>query len=227
MTHRYDDFLAALRTDLQAPLPGRKAQGSMAPQLRVGPPRAEEPGDDARRGAVLTLFYPHDDRLWLPFILRATYNGVHSGQISFPGGGQEPDDATLIDTALRETYEEIGVSPESVQVLGQLSTVYIPPSNFLVQPVVGYTPTRPDFHTDPYEVADLIEVELADLLNPANRRRETRPLHDRRLADVPFFAVGEHIIWGATAMILGELLALPALVTLAQNDKVRGRPNHW
>ncbi|MEX1018282.1 MAG: CoA pyrophosphatase [Litorilinea sp.] len=205
------EFLAALRADLNAPLPGRAAHARMAPRPQVGPPRAEDPRADARQGAVLALFYLHKGRLWLPFILRATYNGVHSGQISFPGGGLEPHDDNLIETALRETHEEIGVPPASIQVLGELSPIYIAPSNFLVQPVIGFTSDRPTFHLDPYEVAELMEVELADLLNPRNQRQEVRPLRDERLADVPYFAIHERAIWGATAMILAELTALPAL----------------
>lgn len=204
-------FLATLRADLHTSLPGRAAHARMAPRPRSGPLQPQDPRDDTRRGGVLVLFYPHQNRLWLPFILRATYHGVHSGQVSFPGGGFEPDDADLMATALREAYEEIGVAPESVQLLGLLSTLYIAPSNFLVQPVLGYTPTRPEFHLDPYEVADLIEVPVADLLDPTNVGQEARRLRDDRMADVPFFAIQGHVIWGATAMILSELLALPAM----------------
>lgn len=214
----FADFVARVRADLDAPLPGRRAHARMAPRPQEGPMREETPRPDARRGGVLALFYPHAGRLWLPFIQRPTYNGVHSGQISFPGGGLEPDDDSLIATALREAYEEIGVPPATVQVLGQLSPIYIPPSNYLVQPVIGYTPTRPAFHLDPYEVEDLLEVPLDDLLDPHNQRQEVRPLRDARLADVPYFAVQARVIWGATAMILAELTDLPALAH-HRNDK--------
>lgn len=218
----YAALLAALRSELRAPLPGRAAHARMAPRPQVGPPREEEPRADARQGGVLALLYPHAGRLWLPFILRATYNGVHSGQISFPGGGLEPDDDGLVDTALREAYEEVGIDPASVQVLGELSPLYIPPSNFLVQPVLGFTHDRPRFRLDPYEVAELLEVPLADLLNPRNHREEVRPLRDERLADVPYFAVQERVIWGATAMILAELTALASLRDFADPRQTGG-----
>lgn len=209
-------FLHTLERDLRGPLPGPAAHERLAPRPLEGPPRQTSPLADARRGGVLILFYEHADRLWLPFILRPTYNGVHSGQIGFPGGGYEPDDGDLVQTALREAYEEIGTPPDEIRVLGALSTLYIPPSNYLVYPAIGYVAARPAFRIDPFEVAELIEVPLADLLEPDNLRQEQRPLRDQRPAHVPYFAVQEHIIWGATAMILGELLALPALANLRQ-----------
>lgn len=185
----------------------------MAPQPLAGASAAAPPAAHARRSGVLILLYPWRGQVWLPLILRATYNGVHSGQVGLPGGRQEAGDADLIQTALRETFEEIGVPAERIHVLGQLSTLYIERSNNLVLPVVGWTAARPDFHPDPHEVARLIEAPLADFADPANRRTEVWDLADRR-ATVPIFGVQNQVIWGATAMILSELLALPALARL-------------
>ena len=133
--------------------------------------------------------------------------------MSLPGGRQEPGDADPTATALREAQEEIGVAPTTVAVIGSLSTLYIAPSNSLVLPVVGCTDARPAFVTDPYEVAQLIEAPLRDFLNPANYRTETWEFPNRQ-ASVPIFGVQNQVIWGATAMILGELLALPAFLRM-------------
>jgi 8-oxo-dGTP pyrophosphatase MutT (NUDIX family) len=210
MNERFADFLTALRHDLQQPLPGRAAQYQMAPQPRPGAEWDDMPRADVRQSSVLVLFYPHVDTLYLPLILRPTYPGVHSGQVSFPGGGYEAGDGTLVRTALREAHEEIGVDPAAVTVLGQLSTLYIRPSNNLVLPIIGWTPQRPTFVPDPREVALLIEASLREILDPVNLCSERRLLQGRA-CDVPFLNVQSQTIWGATAMMLGELLALPAL----------------
>lgn len=214
-------FIAALARDLRAPLPGPRAQFSMAPRPQAGALPGDQPGPDARRSGVLLLFYPHAGEIYFPLILRPTYDGVHSGQVGLPGGGQEAQDADLIHTALREAHEEIGVAPEIVRILGALSPLYIQRSNRLVLPVVGWTPTRPLFRPDPHEVALLIEARLAEFLDPATRREEMWQLADRRAA-VPIFGVQNQTIWGATAMILGELLALPTLSRLATVPRVPG-----
>jgi len=214
MTELFEPFLRQIRHDLAGPLPGKLAQYRMAPQMRLaGEESYDTPQPDARRGGVLALFYPQGDRLLLPLILRPTYTGVHSGQVGFPGGGFDPLDTDLTATALRETYEEIGVHASQYTVLGQLTSLYVSASNYLVQPIVGWIDYRPTFNTDPYEVAALIEAPLTTLLNPATRRVEPWTLRGREIV-VPFFALGdfgEYTVWGATAMMLGELLALPAM----------------
>jgi 8-oxo-dGTP pyrophosphatase MutT (NUDIX family) len=212
MIELYEPFLRQIRHDLVGLLPGKPAQYRMAPQLQ--PMRGEEtydtPRPDARRGGVLALFYPQGDRLHLPLILRPTYTGVHSGQVGFPGGGFDPLDTDLTATALREAYEEVGVHPSEVTVLGHLTPLYVFASNYLVLPTVAWTDYRPDFRPDPYEVAQLIETPLLDLLDEKNWRIETWDLRGRA-GEVPFFAIQGHAIWGATAMMLSELLALPAM----------------
>lgn len=223
---KFSQFIAALGRDLQAPLPGRNAQFDMAPRPRPGSEAEDIPAPDARRSSVLILFYRRADdvradnagraanQIYLPLILRPTYPGVHSGQIGLPGGGFEPQDDDLVATALRETQEEIGVAPSDVTVLGVLSTLYIRPSNNLVLPVVGWTGMHPSFIPDTREVAALIEAPLDEFLDPGNRHTERWQLRDRT-ADVPIFNVQDQAIWGATAMILSELLALPTLIAAA------------
>lgn len=210
MSDSFQNFINALQYDLQQPLPGRAAQYLMAPQPRAGAEFEDLPDPNARQSSVLLLFYPYEETVYLPLILRPTYPGVHSGQVGLPGGGYEAGDTDLIQTALREAQEEVGVDPAVVSILGELSTLYIRPSNNLVLPVVGYTTERPDFRPDAREVALLIEASLLEFLDPANQRTEVWQLQNRT-ARVPLFGVQNQIVWGATAMILGELLALPAL----------------
>ncbi len=219
MSERYEPFLQQLRHDLAAPLPGREAQYGMAPRPRPGAEYRDEPGPDARRGGVLVLFYPWEGRVHLPLILRPNYSGVHSGQVGLPGGGQEDIDADITATALREAYEEVGVRPDDVTVLGWMSELFVSASNYRVQPVVGWTDYRPRFHLDPYEVAALVEAPLTDFLLPENRREEIWRLRDRDVT-VPFFNIQDQIIWGATAMMLSEVLALPAIQRLPGLSKV-------
>lgn len=224
MKELFGPFLRQIRLDLAGPLPGTAAQNRMAPQPRARDENYDQPRPDARRGGVLALFYPHNNQLHLPLILRPTYTGVHSGQMGFPGGGFDPLDADLTATALREAYEEVGVHPSEVTVLGHLTPLYVFASNYLVLPTVGWAEYRPSFRPDPYEVAKLVETPLLDLLNPDNRRVETWDLRGRT-AQVPIFAVQGQTIWGATAMMLSELLALEAMRMApgASDDWTTGR----
>ena len=193
-----------IRATLRGPLPGPRAQIIMAPQPR---PFQPPPGVEARQAGVLLLLYPRRDALYLVLTVRTSSLNHHSGQISLPGGGWEEGDASLQETALREAQEEIGIATGPLEVLGPLTPLYVPPSHNVVHPFVAYTPQQPTFRPDPQEVAELLEVPLSLLLDPATRREEdwiwrNLPLH------VPFYAVGEHKVWGATAIVLAEFLAL-------------------
>ena len=198
-----------IRAALHKPLPGIAAQIRLAPReayrvesLRVAPP------PDARPAGVLILLYPHDGAWHFPLMKRVEDGLVHSGQISLPGGSQEAGES-LRETALREACEEIGAACAEVEVLGELSTIYIPPSNFLVTPTVGCVVERPDFHCDPREVAELIEVPLSTLFDRDAMKREPWMLRGVTV-EVPFFQIGPHKVWGATAMILSEFSMLLA-----------------
>jgi hypothetical protein len=150
---------------------------------------------------------------------------VHSGQVGFPGGGYDEMDTDLVATALREAYEEVGVHPTQVIVLGQLTPLYVYASNYLVQPTVGWIDYQPTFHTDPYEVAQLLETPLRHLLAPATRRTEPWTLRGQ-LVQVPYFAVAGQTVWGATAMMLSELLALPAMELAPGGSKAAAGPDN-
>ena len=196
-----DLTLDDIRAALQKPLPGLAAQIKLAPDIRVESLRATPPVD-ARTAGVLILLYPHNGVWYFPLIRRAEDGLTHGGQISLPGGSQEPGES-LQETARREACEEIGAACADVALLGQLSTIYIPPSNFLVTPTVGYADQRPDFRCDPREVAELIEVPLSTLFDPQVVKREPWTLRGTTV-EVPFYQVGPHKVWGATAMILSE-----------------------
>lgn len=213
MSDLFLPFIEQLAQDLQGPLPGRTAQYRMAPQPRAGGGPQDPIPANARQGGVLVLFYPRMGQPYLPLILRPTYDGVHSGQVGFPGGGQESGDPDIIATALREAQEEIGIALEPITVLGQLTPLYVFASNYLVHPTVAWMAHPPQFQIDQREVAALIETPLSALLEPSNYRRERWELRGRAV-DVPFFYIQTYTIWGATAMMLSELLTLPAMTLL-------------
>ena len=195
-----------LKRRLKEPLPGLEAQVRMAPLRRLTELERFKVPDNARRSAVLILFYPGADGVQFPLILRNSYEGVHSGQIGLPGGRYEETDQNLLHTALREAEEEVGVPPADVEVLGSLSELYIPPSNFLVQPYLGVAHRRPDFVPDPTEVASLIEARL-DRVRDSRYYQKSRIRHSSGVdMEVPSFNVQGHVVWGATAMMLSELL---------------------
>jgi 8-oxo-dGTP pyrophosphatase MutT (NUDIX family) len=196
-----------IRMALQQPLPGIAAQIRFAPEYRVESLRATPPAD-ARAAGVLILLYLHGGEWYFPLMKRVEDGLVHSGQISLPGGSQEVGES-LRETALREACEEIGAACADVEVIGQLSTIYIPPSNFLVTPTVGYVTERPDFQCDPREVAELIEVLLSTLFDRDVVKREPWSLRGLTV-EVPFYQIGPHKVWGATAMILSEFSLLLA-----------------
>src|SRR5512136_10858 len=180
-----------IRAALQKPLPGIAAQIRLAPReaYRVESLRAAPPSD-ARPAGVLILLYPFDGTWHFPLMKRVEDGLVHSGQISLPGGSQEAGES-LRETALREACEEIGAACAEVDVIGQLSTIYIPPSNFLVTPTVGCVDQRPDFQCDPREVAELIEVPLSTLFDREVVKREPWKLRDVTV-EVPFYQIGPH-----------------------------------
>lgn len=195
-----------LRNKLQEDLPGWKAQRLMATHLHRE--QRAMPRSDARRAGIMILFYPQYHTFYMPLILRPTYSGVHSGQVAFPGGKMEETDRDIVETALRETHEEIGVVIDDSQVIGQLSDIYIPPSNSLVTPVVALFEEKPVYHINPHEVVEVIDISLDDLINPDHRKVVQIDIPGRGIVDAPSYQINGHTIWGATAMMISELLAL-------------------
>ncbi|MDI7277425.1 MAG: CoA pyrophosphatase, partial [Anaerolineae bacterium] len=160
-----------------------------------------------RDGAVLLLLYPREGALHLALTRRCDHLAAHAGQISLPGGLCEAEDPSLAAAALRETQEELGLAPQSLELLGQLTPVEIPVSGYRVHPWVAYSPAQPSFRPDPCEVAELLEVPLAQLLDPGTVGEEQRLIRGREV-QVPFYRLGQHKVWGATAAVLAEFLAL-------------------
>ena len=201
----FHSFTNDLRQRLQRPLPGEAAHQKMASTARYK--LGITPNERTRRSAVLICFYPYQHSIFLPLILRPQYDGVHAGQMAFPGGRMERIDENLTRTALRETQEEVGIRVSDVKVLGLLTELFIPPSNFYVQPVVGVLPYRPDFYPDPREVEAVVEVDLESLMDETivgSNQLEVRGI----LVDAPFYQIQGHRVWGATAMMISELLVV-------------------
>ena len=194
-------FIEQLRQRLQKPLPGLQAQLEMSSRMR----HEWEVRDDHRKGGVLSLFYPYQEKLHLVFMKRTQDGKVHGGQVSFPGGKMEPTDRNIVNTALREAEEELGIPAHEVDIIGKLTQLYILPSNFMVYPSVGYLPYRPSFQPSEEEVATIIEAPLEDLLSQKKEIIHI-PVNEKLRIKAPAFKVNGYVIWGATAMMLNELL---------------------
>lgn len=160
--------------------------------------------------AVMIVFYKDAGQFYLPFMLRPEKSRAHPGQISFPGGKKEKEDKDLIETAIRETHEEIGVIVPTEQVLGTLSSVYIPPSNSLVTPILAYLKEKPSYNPDPDEVDRVLDVRLEDLANPANKTAKKVIMTNGSWFEMPAFAVNDVLIWGGTARMIMEVNLLIA-----------------
>ena len=179
------------------------AHARLMPTARVTRRPAGTPGQP-RQGAVLLLLYCKNNAWHVVLTRRRENLQSHAGQISFPGGRREAQES-LAATALRETHEEVGIPPAGVRLLGQLTTLYIPPSDFEVHPFVGWHSQPVTMHPDPAEVAEILEVPLAHLLDPATQQSEQWELRGMAV-EVPFYQVGPHKVWGATAMMLSEFM---------------------
>lgn len=198
------NFASSLRENLKT-LPGHAAQEKMAPEHRLPHEQWERYFASARLSGVLVLFYPINETIHTVLIQRPDYNGVHSRQVAFPGGQREEGDNTLIDTALREANEEVGINLNSVNVLGQLTQLYVPPSNFLITPVVAYSPERPQFILDEKEVVEIIEPEVGELLNEKAVGIKSIRVRTEITIQAPYYDIRGRTVWGATAMIISEL----------------------
>ncbi|MBC7251600.1 MAG: CoA pyrophosphatase [Anaerolineae bacterium] len=201
----WQSTIAGLRLALQRPKPGWAAQRLMAPRPR--PTLAERgPHHQPHQAGVLILLYPVNHDLAFPLTLRTETVENHKGQISLPGGAREGDEP-LSWTALRETQEELGVDPASVEVLGDLTPLYVPPSDYCIYPFVAFCPFHPAWEPDPIEVAEVLEIPLSLLRDPHTVHREWWKIRGQDV-DVPFYLIGRHKVWGATAMVLSEFMAV-------------------
>ncbi len=205
-----DAFIQHLQTRLQGSLPGTAAHHRMARNFR---PTVIPPPEGASLAGVLALLFPKNDEWQLALIERVTTHSGdrHSGQISFPGGKYEAGDGILMNTALREAHEEVGVSPNVVNMLGALTELYIPVSNYLVHPFVGWMDHAPVFQPQWSEVQSVLEVPFHALEDPATlQTTDIRVANNMTFKEVPYFSLSGKVVWGATAMILSELLEVAA-----------------
>jgi len=207
----FSSLSTRLRERLGAGLPGPDAQRTMAPRYRARRDAMSVNGKDCREAGVLALLYPQRNPAGaggavphLVLTVRRDDLPDHPGQVSFPGGQREAGEA-LPDTALREALEEINLLPEPVDILGPLTPLYVPPSNFCVHPFVGVIDHEPDLRPTDREVGAILRVPIPHLLAPDTRVLETWTLHGTDI-NVPHYQLDNHDVWGATAMMLAELL---------------------
>jgi len=184
---------------------GLEAQFKLAPKIRLKYSEENINAKNPKKAGVLALFYPNKtQQTKFLLTLRANYNGTHSSQISFPGGKFDKSDQTLQNTALRETEEEVGIRSSQINIFKEMTEVYIPPSNFLVTPYLGIISKTPAFIKN-YEVEQLIEVSLKDLLDDQKLSKTTLSTSYAKNLEVPCFKLNNYIVWGATAMMLSEI----------------------
>jgi 8-oxo-dGTP pyrophosphatase MutT (NUDIX family) len=202
---RIEDAESRLTRAFGRRLPGPEAQKLLAPRPRKGWQPGVTP-DDCRHGAGLLLLYPEGDETRLLLTKRNIHLPQHAGQVSLPGGAVEADE-TIEQGALREAQEEVGLDPDAVRLLGQLSPLHIPVSRFVLHPVVGVAGARPELQADVGEVERLLEGPLSHIGDARNYSIETREFRGG-FYRVPFIPLDGEKVWGATAMVLAEFLVI-------------------
>lgn len=211
----FHTFIEELRIALIPPLPGAPAHEILAPEHRKNLLANYPDINKAQLSSVLILFYPDENHNpCIVLMKRVEYKGVHSGQISFPGGKSEKIDKDFYDTAIREAEEEIGIEKDGIKILGVLSELYVPPSNFLIYPVVATTDIIPDFVPDPKEVAKIITVPFEFFFKNGSLGTHSIIIQDLEPLQVPGFMIDGNLVWGATAMILSELIIVARKTSL-------------
>ena len=202
---RFEALEQTLKARLAAPLPGVAAQSRLAPRPRIGWRPGQQPAD-ARHSGVLLLLFPIAGDPTLILTVRNRDLQHHAGQVSLPGGAVEPGES-VDEAALREAHEEVGIDPESVRIVGGLSSLHVPISGNVLHPRVGFADERPDLMPDHREVERILEIPLGQLDDPSNLDVETRT-YQGRTVEVPFFSLAGEKVWGATAMVLAEFLCV-------------------
>lgn len=204
-------LIEELQQRLQKPLPGLTAQLKMMSSglKKNNINMYSEVAENAKKACVMLLLFQKEGEWHTALMERPESPYAHSKQVSFPGGGVEEIDANLEAAGIRETEEEFGIPRENINVIGRMSQLYIPVSNYLVYPFVGYLEAAPSYTPDPAEVAEIIEVKIEDLLNPALRKETTiETSSGLTLKEVPYYALNGKRVWGATAMMLSEFVEM-------------------
>lgn len=203
----FDKFLKRSSNLRKITLPGEEAHYKLAPKFRDEElKKIDFSKKKAKQAAVMSVFYPGlQQETKFVLILRKTYKGVHSNQVGFPGGRVEKKDENLMQTALRETEEEVGIPRNEVEVIKEMTKLYIPPSNFWVQPYLGIMEKTPILVPQETEVEAVLEIDVDDFLSDSCLIRQTLSTSYAKNVDVPAFFLGGHVVWGATAMMLSEM----------------------
>lgn len=208
-----------LRLALSSGLPGENAHRRMTLRGRISATEAEILDPPPTQSAVLLLLYPFEETWNIVLIKRPDYEGVHSGQIALPGGKQESSDEGLLQTALREAREEVGIATDEIQPIGNLSKIYIPPSHFMVHPYVAVCKNRPHLVGDVREVKEILHVPVHSFIGEDKIILEKIFIPRNNLfMKVPAYKVDSHIIWGATAMILSEFAFICEMITKKRDN---------
>lgn len=205
---KFSSFIKLIQNLKETTLGGLESQFRLAPKMRLKYNAEKIAASNPKRAAVLALFFPNEiNETCFLLTQRASYTGTHSAQISFPGGKIENSDKNLEETAIRETFEEVGIKKNQIEIIREITDVYIPPSNFLATPFLAYSNSKPNFNIN-HEVDHVIEVKLADLLKDTNITTINISTSYAKNIDVPCFKLNGYIVWGATAMILNEIKEL-------------------
>ena len=193
----------------QAELPGEEAHKPMMPINRPLSSAALKEAIDAKESAVAVMIFEENGIQHCTLIQRPSYEGSHSGQVSFPGGKRESSDENLAFTAIRECWEEVGIQLSDDHLIGKLTSVYIPVSNFHVEPFLFYYPQKPAFKPDEREVESIFTITMNELLDDSNLdKMEVKLNANLTMKNIPCFNIENKQIWGATALILNELKEL-------------------
>ena len=203
----FEDFIQQMEKTLKNPLPGYVAHRKMAAEVLNHRKLYEYDPLRTKTGSVLIHFYEKDSRIFITLIERQKYDGVHSGQISFPGGKKDKADSSVYITALREAEEEVNIYRDQVKIIGSLSPIYIAASDFKVHPILGYSLTIPDFVADKKEVAKIINFPVEQFLTYGIIKETLLNIQGTQI-QTPYYDIEGKIVWGATAMILSELIAV-------------------
>lgn len=207
----FKGFINNLYHSLGNSLPGEEAHLKMAPYKRQSAKSIIKSDIDPRIASVLLLLHAQEQAINFTLIKRPNYEGTHGGQISFPGGKLELNE-TVKEAAIRETEEEIGIPKQDITILGELTQVYIPPSNFLITPFVGFIDTPPTYYPDKREVEQVLDIPLSALLNDENVKTKKIPMSkygkEKLYINAPYFELSNQTVWGATALVLSEFKEL-------------------
>ncbi len=199
--------LIKLTATLLDDLPGEAAQFRMAPMARKRISEMPLGDDSIRKAAVMIPLFKNLETDCLLLTVRSTYEGAHSGQVSFPGGKFDENESDPIQVALREMEEEVGIKAEHVQIIGKLSPIFIPVSKMHVQPVIAWVHDA-NWMANRYEVAQLLEVPIHQLFQTNVIKKKSMEFIPGMPVEVPYFDIQGHVVWGATAMIISELLSV-------------------